>query len=190
MKTNLRRDARLKRKILSAAATMGTATHLAGNFIDGPLAAWQDKRSPVIAGYWPFGSEIDTRPLLMMLVERDYQVALPVTDAVGHSLLFRKWMPGMDLVQDGMGMQAPPPSAPMLAPDIVIAAGLAFDKTGHRLGYGTGYYDITIHQLRATRSIVTVVVAFAGQEVETINPGPQDERVDWIVTEEYARQVA
>jgi 5-formyltetrahydrofolate cyclo-ligase len=188
-KANLRRDARRLRKELAATATMGVATHLAGNFLEGPLAAWKETRQPVIAGYWPFGTEIDTKPLLMMLIERGYEVVLPVTDTVRQALLFRKWAPGMDLVSDGMGMKCPPPTAPMMAPDIMIAAALAFDRSGHRMGYGTGYYDMTINSLRAARPIVAVTVAYAGQEVDTINPGPHDEKVDWIVTEQYAFKI-
>ncbi len=185
----MRRDARRLRKALSAEASQQTAIAMTDHFMQGPLSDWSEPRLPVIAGYWPFGTEMDTKYLLTMLAEKGYQIALPFTDVVRPSLFFRKWEPGVAFVADAMGIKSPPATAPMLAPDIIIAAALAFDRTGHRLGYGTGYYDATLQSLRAVRKVIAVTVAFAAQEVETIDPEPQDQPVDWIVTERYALKI-
>ena len=59
------------------------------------------------------------------------------------------------------GIREPKPDAPEVDPDILIVPLLAFDRTGHRIGYGAGYYDMTIaaiaraqsrHRHRASRS--------------------------------------
>jgi 5-formyltetrahydrofolate cyclo-ligase len=60
---------------------------------------------------------------------------------------------------------------------------LAFDRAGYRLGYGGGYYDRTLRGLRALKPIVAIGVGFAAQEMPKMPRGPDDEPVDWIVTE-------
>ena len=60
---------------------------------------------------------------------------------------------------------------------------LAFDRNGHRLGYGAGYYDRTLDALRADGSVLAVGVAFAAQEMDAVPCGVHDERLDWILTE-------
>jgi 5-formyltetrahydrofolate cyclo-ligase len=60
---------------------------------------------------------------------------------------------------------------------------LAFDRAGHRLGYGGGYYDLTIAQLRARKAIVAVGLAFAAQEIPTVPTTQRDARLDLVLTE-------
>jgi 5-formyltetrahydrofolate cyclo-ligase len=54
---------------------------------------------------------------------------------------------------------------------------------GFRLGYGGGFYDRTIERLRAIKPVLTVGVAYAGQQVDKVVRGAHDERLDWILTE-------
>jgi 5-formyltetrahydrofolate cyclo-ligase len=161
---------------------------MAGFFLAGPVAAWNAARRPIVSGYWPIFTEIDTRPLLTQLHEQGYEVALPVAPALSSVLVFRKWEPGMDMTLDATGVAAPPASSPLLSPDIVMAALLAFDAKGNRLGYGGGYYDATLKSMRARRKVVSVGIAFADQEVDEIAAESYDQNLDWIVTERYARQ--
>ena len=60
---------------------------------------------------------------------------------------------------------------------------LAFDRRGHRIGYGAGYYDMTIASLRARKSIVAIGVAFAAQEVAEVPATPRDARLGLVLTE-------
>ena len=75
------------------------------------------------------------------------------------------------------------PDAPAVAPDILIVPLAAFDRAGHRIGYGAGYYDMTIHALRAKKTIVTVGIAFAAQEIARVPATERDERLDLVLTE-------
>ena len=61
---------------------------------------------------------------------------------------------------------------------------LAFDRRGYRLGYGAGYYDMTLAALRAKKPIVAVGIAFAAQEVDTVPTTPRDARLDLVLTEQ------
>ena len=58
-----------------------------------------------------------------------------------------------------------------------------FDRTGNRIGYGAGYYDMTIAGLRARKKVVTIGIAFAAQEVAKVPVEAHDEALDLVLTE-------
>ena len=60
---------------------------------------------------------------------------------------------------------------------------LAFDRTGHRVDYGAGYYDMTIARARSTKPVVAAGIAFAAQEIEQVPVTPRDARLDLVLTE-------
>ena len=72
------------------------------------------------------------------------------------------------------------PVAPVDHLDVVIVPGLAFDPTGHRLGYGAGFYDMTLEDATRAR---TVGVAFDFQIVSEIPVTPGDVPVQAVVTD-------
>ncbi len=136
-----------------------------------------------VAGYWAVGSELDCLALLEALAQSGIRCCLPVVAARGSPLVFRRWDPRMQLVPGPYGEKVPPPDAELLTPDFVIVPGLAFDRPGHRLGYGAGFYDRTLAALRARRPTTAVGFAYAGQLVDEIPRDGTDEPLDWIVTE-------
>jgi 5-formyltetrahydrofolate cyclo-ligase len=144
----------------------------------------------VISAYWPLPDELDTGPLLAMLAAAGHQVALPVVVASGAPLQFRRWRPGMQLCRGGFGVLVPPDDAEVVEPRIVLAPLLAFDDHGYRLGYGGGYYDRTLRARRAGQELFLAIgLAFAEQEVAEVPHGPNDERLDWLVTERDVRKM-
>jgi 5-formyltetrahydrofolate cyclo-ligase len=72
------------------------------------------------------------------------------------------------------------PDGPLLVPDYLLVPLVAFDRTGHRLGYGGGFYDRTIATLRHAR---TIGVAFTAQELDAVPVGEYDLALDAIATE-------
>ena len=68
-------------------------------------------------------------------------------------------------------------------PDISLTARMTFDRNGNRLGYGAGYYDMTIATLRAKKRVVAVGLAFAAQEVDEVPTTSRDVRLDLVLTE-------
>ena len=58
-----------------------------------------------------------------------------------------------------------------------------FDRRGHRIGYGAGYYDMTIAKARAQKPVLAVGVAFAVQEAPEVPNLPHDEPLDLVLTE-------
>jgi 5-formyltetrahydrofolate cyclo-ligase len=117
------------------------------------------------------------------LADRGAQLALPVVVGRGHPLVMRAFAFGDPLVAGVWGSRAPRPEAPEVEPDVLIVPLLAFDRRGHRLGYGAGYYDMTINALRAKKPIAAVGIAFAAQEINAIPDTPRDARLDLVLTE-------
>lgn len=143
-----------------------------------------------VSGYWPVRDELDIRPLLHRLHEAGHRCALPVV--VGHRrpLLFRVWTPDTPIEEADFGISVPTRTAAEVVPDVLIVPLLAFDPEGYRLGYGGGYYDLTLARLRAERpQTLAVGVAFAAQQVDSVPHGPDDERLDWVVTERRALKI-
>jgi 5-formyltetrahydrofolate cyclo-ligase len=82
------------------------------------------------------------------------------------------------------GIEVPPISEPELIPDAVLVPLVAFDANSCRLGYGGGYYDATIQQLRQAKKKVHIIgIAFAVQQVAAIPVESHDAKLDAVVTE-------
>lgn len=137
----------------------------------------------VVSGYWPIRDELDIRRILTGLYDQGIRCALPVVEGHDKPLRFRRWQPGLDLVQRSFGLSEPPESAPVLTPRILLLPLLAVDSRGHRLGYGGGYYDRTLAFLRQSAPIVAVGIAFEVQRVPDVPHDGRDAVLDWVVTE-------
>jgi 5-formyltetrahydrofolate cyclo-ligase len=111
------------------------------------------------------------------------KLALPVIDARGKPLILRAFTFGDALNSGQWGIREPKPEAPEVAPDIMLVPLLAFDRTGHRVGYGAGYYDRTIAKFRAMKTVVAVGIAYAAQEIEAVPITERDARLDLVLTE-------
>ena len=177
-KAALRIEAAAKRDVLHAAGTGGGA-EIARSF----LATWSPAPGTVISAFWPFRSEIDLRPLIHGLHERGCVIVLPIVVGRRTALVFRRWSPDMVLEKDGFGVLTPPSQAPALDPDWLLVPLLAFDAKGYRLGYGGGFYDITLADLRTRQSVFAVGAAYDGQQVTRVPRETDDARLDAIVTE-------
>jgi 5-formyltetrahydrofolate cyclo-ligase len=143
----------------------------------------------VVAGYWPIVTELDDRPLLARLDERGVICALPVVVSAGAPLQFRRWRPLDELEPGVLGTSHPLVTTPEVVPDVVLAPLLAFDGEGYRLGQGGGYYDRTLAAMRSRGAVTAVGVGFAVQRVDAVPRSANDERLDWILTEEMLMQV-
>ena len=86
------------------------------------------------------------------------------------------------LEEQGYGFAEPPPDAPHAAElDVVIVPAIAVDPTGHRIGYGAGYYDRTLPKYAPPA--VTIAVAYDWQLVAEVPATEHDVKVAWVVTD-------
>jgi 5-formyltetrahydrofolate cyclo-ligase len=187
------RRAAAERRAQAFAALPNAGQDLARHFHDSVRLP----RGAAVSGYWPLAGELDIRPLLHQIHEQGHPIGLPVVKGKGQPLLFRRWSPGMALVQGSFKVLTPPDGAPEIEPDVLLVPLLAFDRAGFRLGYGGGFYDRTLEKRRheahsghpVPRGPVWAIgMAFAAQESENLPRGPFDQALDWIVTEAWARK--
>ncbi|SEN49322.1 5-formyltetrahydrofolate cyclo-ligase [Palleronia pelagia] len=132
-----------------------------------------------LSGYAPIRTEIDPTPAM---AAHQGPVALPVVTGEGQPLRFRAWHPGCTMVTGPFGA-AVPADGQWLVPEVLIVPLLAFDRQGGRLGYGGGFYDRTLAQLRQGGEAVAIGFAFGAQEADDLPLEPTDAPLDLVVTE-------
>ena len=188
-KAMLRAEMQVKRERAQAASGPAAALGLRDRFFEGPGAILRGLPGAVVSGFWPFGPEIDVRPILYHLDAAGHPIALPVVVRRGLPLLFRSWRPGQALVAGSFGVPRPDKDQPERTPRVLIVPLLAFDRAGYRLGYGGGFYDRTLAGLRERGEALAIGVGFATQEAPRVPRDATDARLDWVVTERAAFQI-
>lgn len=164
----------LRRAALAARAEGGDDAALTRN-LRAVLAPHRDR---VLAAYWPMRGEADPRPAL---AGHRGPVCLPVVPGPGRPLIFR--LHDGRLEPGPFGTAHPPPDSPELRPGIVIVPLAAFDRAGHRLGYGGGFYDRTLAGLRRTGPVLAIGLGYGVQEIRAVPAEPTDQPLDLIVTD-------
>lgn len=137
----------------------------------------------VVAGYSPIRSECDPVPLMRSLAAKGAQLALPVVHARDKELSFCEWRQGEQLVAGPYGILQPRAEAIPLEPDVILVPLAAFDRRCRRIGYGAGFYDRTLADLRKRRVVIAVGIGFAVQEIEAVPVDEHDQRLDLVLTE-------
>jgi 5-formyltetrahydrofolate cyclo-ligase len=128
-------------------------------------------------------SEINPVPLMRKLADAGANLALPAIAGRDKPLVIRAWNFGEPLTSGQWGIREPMHEAPEVAPDILIVPLVAFDRSGHRIGYGAGYFDLTINALRGKKPVTAVGIAFAIQEIPSVPATERDARLDLVLTE-------
>ncbi len=137
-KEALRREAVALRDALPAAERAAAADAVAARTFPVTLAA-----GIVVSGFMPIKSEINPVPLLRRLAERRREACAACRARARQPLSMRAWHMGEPLAAGVWGIREPQADAPEVDPDILLVPLLAFDRRGHRLGYGAGFFDMT-----------------------------------------------
>jgi 5-formyltetrahydrofolate cyclo-ligase len=177
-KANLRSAALQHRDGVPAEARAAAAEIIAARPLPLPV-----RPGVIVSGYFAIRSEINPLPLLRRFAEAGAGLALPTIVGRGKPLLFRAWRFGDPLQRGQWGIREPTPDAAEVHPDILVMPLAAFDRHGYRIGYGAGYYDLTLNALRATKAITAIGLAYAMQEIDAVPVLPHDARLDLVLTE-------
>ncbi|MEO8668478.1 MAG: 5-formyltetrahydrofolate cyclo-ligase [Bauldia sp.] len=178
-KAALRQAALARRDALDSDARSSGSAAIAERALALVIAA----KPNVVAGYWPIRSEVDPRHLMERLRREGIDLALPrIFDR--RELRFLFWDSESALAAGVFGLSEPVSHASEVRPDVILTPLAGFDRAGHRIGYGKGYYDKAIAGLLAGGQRPQLIgLAFSVQEVTEIPAEPHDMRLDWIVTE-------
>jgi 5,10-methenyltetrahydrofolate synthetase len=179
---------RAMRRDMSVADSRAAGEALAAHLRDLLEARFEGWRGMVLSAYWPIKGEPDLRPLMADLHAAGVRVALPVVETKDAPLVFRRWTPETRMVRGDWNIPVPPPEAPSMVPDIVLAPLVGWDGAGYRLGYGGGYFDRTLAALDPRPFAIGIGLRAA--KLPTIHPQPHDIPLDLILTDaglEYDR---
>ncbi len=172
VKVQARKAAFARRKV---AHDLGQGT---AGYLSEVLAGY---RGVPVAGYMAMRTEIDPSAAMEEAAAHG-PVGVPVIIGAGEPLKFRQWTPDSVMVPGAFGA-AIPETGDWITPEIVIVPLVAFDKAGGRLGYGGGFYDRTLEQLRAKQPTLAIGFAYADQEADDLPLEATDQPLDLIVTE-------
>ena len=139
-------------------------------------------RGVPLAGYMAMRTEIDPTAAMAEAAAHG-PVGVPVIMGAGQPLQFRLWEPDCEMIAGEFGAQIPASGAWMI-PQIVIVPLVAFSRSGGRLGYGGGFYDRTLEELRAAKPTLAIGFAYTAQEDENLPLEATDQPLDLIVTEQ------
>lgn len=136
--------------------------------------------------YMPIKSETDVLPLIVEALRRGRSVALPRCERTPGEMTFR-YVSSLDELSPGaFGVREPSEDAPEVPADLLkgpdgflIVPGLAFDKSGCRLGYGKGYYDRFLSRFGG----FSAGVCFSELLYDELPHGRFDRRVNAVITE-------
>jgi len=137
----------------------------------------------VVHTYVAWGNEVDTHPLIERALQGGKVVVVPRVDIHSRSLEHYRITAFSDLSPGAFGILEPTAaeSARWEATDLdlIVVPGIGLDPSGHRLGFGGGYYDAFLKRLHATK----IALAYDFQIVDCLPTRAEDEKVDMIVTE-------
>ena len=190
VKAHLRQRMRGLRQALPAAVVRERSDRIVARLV--ALAELQ--RAGRVALYWPMEGrgEVDIRPLDGWLRERGTAVYYPFQDPTerGYRTGFRLTPGTSDLVQRGQPYCEPPRNAPEAGSgeiDVVVVPALAVAPSGHRLGHGSGFYDVTLPEQCPPGRVV--VVAYDFQLLAELPVEPHDRAATVVITDRQTLRV-
>ena len=200
LKQILRRAYKSKRKDFVERTSLDKLHHLEKGISEhvnrvllSELRAEKEKSQLILGIYSPLNYEINAYNILQGVSSCNYKITLPcIEDETKEKrLIFRKFDGKDKLIAGKWNIRQPSHTAERCTPDVLIVPLLAFDRELNRLGYGQGYYDMTISALRNDADLLTIGVAFEFQKHEHRLPKEQhDVPLDYVITERqvYSQQ--
>lgn len=181
-KKNLRKEMFTQRNALSHEQIKRISNRIFDQLYSLPIYS----KATAIMSYVSIEKEIFNHDFIKKAMNDGKKIYIPVTKPATRKLVLSQLIDfNRDLEKGHWGLLEPkkgtfrPQSNEIL--DLILVPGLAFTETGHRLGYGGGYYDGFLSTLK--KPVTTIALAFKFQIVESLPIEPHDVPVDYILTD-------
>lgn len=176
-----------RRDAMARAERERFAEHITAQLLTMPTYA----QAQTVMGYMSFGSEFDTASFVLQVLNAGKRLVLPRVDKTARKLVLYQVEDLRDLEAGVWGIREPRMGSPLVSLneiDFLLMPGVAFDRTGNRLGYGAGFYDRLLASAPETKQPQTTVskkvaAVFSVQVVDSVPTTENDQRVDFIMTE-------
>ncbi len=138
--------------------------------------------------YYPLDDEVNC-----LSIEEDVKLCFPFFSEDSNDMVFKESKVD-ELVIDkafGKSFKIPANDRKVIWPEIILVPGVAFDKSGGRLGRGKGYYDRYLEKIESTlkRRVIKIGICFSQQLIELVKLEDHDQVMDFIVTDEGMTKV-
>lgn len=140
--------------------------------------------------YIGFGTEIDTKSIIKRALNENKNVYIPKIYKSDKSMKAIRLNSFDDLKENSMGILEPIEDNEFINKkdiDLIIVPGVVFDENGNRIGYGGGYYDRYLEEIKLKNN--KLVLAYEFQVLDCIIEEDHDIKVDYIITEEKIRKI-
>lgn len=176
-KTHLRKVLLQRRASLLPEERREKGEKIRDNFFSLPLY----EKSKVIMLYLSLPTEVPTEEIIERALSEGKRIAVP---CIREGNIFPSLFTTLSQTEAGKFRIREPQKKEFISAeelDLVVVPGCGFDLKGHRLGFGKGFYDRFLSELK--ESVPLVALAFEIQIVEEIPSDKWDVRMDYIVTE-------
>ena len=186
-KSVLRNEILNKRKSLSKDKIANTSELLCNKIINHP----KYKDANIILAYMAQDGEIDLEGLMKDAISKDKKVYIPKV-LRKHTMEFYRYTNKDDLEISNFGILEPKEKEPLQISEtdqiFVIVPGVAFDKSGNRIGYGGGFYDTYLSNLLDkynNKPTKTKITDKTTSSIYTLAPCYNFQLIDFIKSEDF-----
>ena len=142
------------------------------------------KESNVLAVFYPLQKEVDIRHYIINSMSRGRSLCVPRVTQKGEKLNFHKMLKNDFRLTTKYGfVRSPTPDTTTLALEnipVMLVPAISADKFGNRIGFGAGFYDITLSKMKNTLLIAPI---FSCQVFDQVPTEKHDVKLDIIITE-------
>jgi len=177
---------RIRREIMERRMNLSKSDYLKkSNKIKKRLFAMTEfKKAKTILFYISYDKEVLTHNMIKECLSNEKHIVVPITDKKNRRLILSILENWNDLDYGAYGILEPKrdkiKDIDISKIELIVVPGVVFDKHGHRIGHGLGYYD---GLLKHATNAFLVGLAFEEQIIKKIIPESHDIPVHKIVTE-------
>lgn len=177
MKNEIRKEMKQKRSEMDEREVTEKSQSAAKIFLESEIY----KNASSVMLYMPLGNEISTLEIISDAFGRGKDVLVPVTDSNTFDITACKITENTEFEKGVFSLTEPKDRLPFYSSeiDVVLVPGIAFDRTGGRIGFGKGCYDKFLKGIKA----IKIGFCYDFQLVGNIEVDETDINMDFIITE-------